>query len=99
MIELTSDLEVSLRARELFDIHDGAGLSVTCRDGAVWITQSNDARDVVIEAGESFTLDRPGLALVAAPAGPASFTVGKPQLSANNVRPDLLATPILGAAA
>lgn len=66
---------IHLRARELLDIQDGEGLLVTCLGGAVWITQANDRRDIVIEAGESFVLDRPGLALVAAPAGAADVSV------------------------
>jgi hypothetical protein len=99
MIGVISQLEVSLRAHDLFDIQDGEGLSVTCRNGVVWITQSNDARDVVIAAGESFTLDRPGLALVAAPNGPASITVRKAEIDADNVMMEVLAAPTLSAAA
>jgi Protein of unknown function (DUF2917) len=69
------DPEVALKARELLDIHDGEGLTVTCINGVVWITQSEDTRDIIVAAGQSFILDRPGLALVAAPVGPATITV------------------------
>jgi hypothetical protein len=34
--------------------------------GAVWITQESDARDVMLKSGESFRLDRDGVALVEA---------------------------------
>ena len=47
--------------------------------GALWITQSNDPRDIVIKGGESFVLDRPGLALVCAAAGPAVVAVDVPR--------------------
>jgi Protein of unknown function (DUF2917) len=50
-------------------------VAVSCVVGVVWITQSDDTRDVIVNAGESFVLDRPGLALVAAPIGPATITV------------------------
>lgn len=39
---------------------------VTARTGAVWITEEESPRDVVLAAGESFTLTRSGLALVQA---------------------------------
>jgi hypothetical protein len=64
-----------LKPRELLDIHDGEGLLVTCVDGVLWITQSNDTDDIVLESGESFVLDRPGLAIVSAPIGPADLIV------------------------
>jgi hypothetical protein len=66
---------VRLKTGELLDINDGEGFTVACRDGAVWITQSNDPRDIVLGAGESFVLDKPGLALVCASAGPAVVAV------------------------
>jgi hypothetical protein len=68
-----------LNTGELLDIHDGKGFKVICLEGAVWITQSNDPRDIVIEAKESFVLDKPGLALVCASAGPATVAVEAPQ--------------------
>ncbi len=55
---------IIVRARSVTRIEEGVGAGVTCCKGAIWITQSNDARDIVLEAGESFVLDRPGLALV-----------------------------------
>lgn len=69
------DSSVRLNTGELLDINDGEGLTVECLEGAVWITQSNDPRDVVLNAGQSFVLDKPGLALVCAAAGPATVAV------------------------
>jgi hypothetical protein len=69
------DSSVRLNTGELLDIDDGEGFTVECLDGAVWITQSSDPRDIVLKAGESFVLDKPGLALVCAAAGPAMVAV------------------------
>jgi hypothetical protein len=55
---------IHLKTGKLLDIHDGQGLRVKVLDGVAWVTQSNDPRDIVIEAGQSFVLDRPGLTLV-----------------------------------
>ena len=66
---------VRLNTGELLDINDGEGFAVECLEGAVWITQSNDPRDIVLTAGQSFTLDKAGLALVCAAAGPAEVAV------------------------
>jgi hypothetical protein len=70
-----ADSAVSLNTGELLDINDGEGFTVECLEGAVWITQSNDPRDIVLNAGQSFVLDKPGLALVCAAAGPAMVVV------------------------
>ncbi len=69
------DCAVRLKSGELLDINDGEGFTVECLEGAIWITQSNDPRDIVVKAGQSFVLDKPGLALVCAAAGPAVVAV------------------------
>jgi hypothetical protein len=47
-------------------IEDGKGLLITLRDGELWITQERDRRDYVLRPGESFRLDRPGVAVISA---------------------------------
>ena len=56
--------QVSLAPRALHRIRDGEGLILLCLKGAVWLTQEDDARDIILTAGESFTLDRKGLAVL-----------------------------------
>jgi hypothetical protein len=55
---------IALKARTLHRIVDGAGLTILCLKGAIWVTQQNDRCDTVLRAGETFTLDRPGLAVL-----------------------------------
>jgi hypothetical protein len=62
---------------ELFSVSDGEGFTVACLEGTVWITQSDDARDIALIAGEAFVLDKPGLALVCAAGGPAALAIEK----------------------
>lgn len=45
---------------------EGPGTTVTACAGAVWITEQDSPRDVVLTPGQSFTLARPGIALVQA---------------------------------
>lgn len=66
---------IRLNTDEVFDIRDGEGCTVACLDGSAWITQSDDLRDIVLNAGKSFVLDRPGLAVVCAAAGPATMAI------------------------
>lgn len=47
-------------------IDNGQGRTVLVFRGRVWITQDHDPRDIVLRAGESFTLDRPAAAIVQA---------------------------------
>jgi hypothetical protein len=79
MTTRSADRPLRLNTGELLDINDGEGFTVACLEGAVWITQSNDPRDIVLSAGQSFVLDRAGLALVCAAAGPAAVAVEVPQ--------------------
>jgi hypothetical protein len=45
-------------------IRDGHGALITVGHGAAWLTQHDDRRDIVIEAGGSFRLDRPGVTMM-----------------------------------
>ena len=47
-------------------VHDGAGSTICAREGVVWITEENSGNDVVLEAGQCFRLQKPGLALLQA---------------------------------
>lgn len=43
---------------------DAAGWMVRARSGTVWITQDGDSRDIVLKSGQSFVMDRNGVALL-----------------------------------
>jgi hypothetical protein len=47
-------------------LRDGVGSTICAREGTVWITEENSRKDVVLEAGSCYRLDRPGLTLVQA---------------------------------
>jgi DUF2917 family protein len=68
-----------LNVGELLEVSDGKGLAVRCLEGCVWLTQSDDQRDIVLGAGEGFVLDVHGVALVCAAAIPAVFAIEAPQ--------------------
>ena len=55
-----------LTAGSVLHVLDGQGRAIVVFEGQVWITQENDPRDIVLAAGESFGIDRPGLTLVQA---------------------------------
>ncbi|RJG06983.1 DUF2917 domain-containing protein [Noviherbaspirillum cavernae] len=63
---------VRLQGEQHLAMHDALGWSVRALSGTVWITQDRDPRDVVLQAGESFTLDRNGAALLT-PIGRTEF--------------------------
>lgn len=53
-----------LTRRQDIELVDGRGISITCISGSIWITQHRDNADIVLGPGDSFVLDRPGLAIV-----------------------------------
>jgi hypothetical protein len=57
---------LDMGARQTVRLYDAAGASIRVVAGAVWVTQDRDARDVVLQPGEQFTLDRPGLSVLEA---------------------------------
>jgi hypothetical protein len=67
-------MRIELQKGKLFRVQEAAGRTVTVHRGAVWITEQDNPRDVVLRPGQSFTFGRPGLALVEA-FGDASICV------------------------
>ena len=57
---------ICLKPKQLLKVRSGVGHAIVCHSGSLWVTQHRDQRDVVLGAGESFALDRDGLALVQA---------------------------------
>jgi hypothetical protein len=55
---------VCLAKSQAVTLTDARGAEIKCRSGALWITQDHDQRDIVLQAGESFTLDRGDPAIV-----------------------------------
>ena len=57
---------IELARGKLVRLIHAAGSTIIARAGAIWITEEDGRRDVVLRAGQSFTLRRRGLALVEA---------------------------------
>ncbi len=64
-LELNQD-GLCMKPKQLLKVRGGVGHTIVCHSGSVWVTQDRDRRDIVLGAGESFALDRSGLALVQA---------------------------------
>jgi hypothetical protein len=57
-------MDIDLKTHSLYRLPDAAGVRIACRTGSVWITLDDDPRDIVLEAGSSFTTDEHRRALV-----------------------------------
>ena len=55
-----------LKRNKVVKVRSGIGHTVVCHSGSVWVTQDGDTRDVILHAGETFTFDRDGPALLQA---------------------------------
>jgi hypothetical protein len=75
-IELNQN-SICLKRNQLLKLRGGIGHAIVCDSGGVWLTQDGDQRDIFLKAGESFTLDRDGPALVQA-FDPAAITIRQP---------------------
>jgi len=47
-------------------LRDAAGGTICCRAGTLWVTEENQPRDVLLEAGACHRFSRHGVALVQA---------------------------------
>ena len=42
----------------ILEIKQAFGVTIECLEGSVWVTLDGDSRDVVLEAGQAFVVDR-----------------------------------------
>ena len=82
-----AETTLDLTEREDIRLTDAQGLSVTCLEGALWITQAEDPEDVVLKPGQAFVIGRPGLTLVSAPVSRASIVIRPAGKPARRLRP------------
>lgn len=66
---------IRLGQDEILRIDGGKGSTVRCEEGALWLTQDGDLRDLFLEAGQHYALDRAGPALISAYRGPVRLRV------------------------
>jgi hypothetical protein len=64
-IELKS-AALHLRRGQTLRVLDGAGSTVSATNGAVWITEENRPRDIVVEPGSCYRLSERGVAVIEA---------------------------------
>jgi len=63
----TETARIQLNKWSLFKLEgDNRAAVIFCVAGSCWITQESDYEDHLLEAGEEFVVNRPGLALVQA---------------------------------
>lgn len=65
----TKDLNpaaIRLRKGAIHRVHNGQGQRIEAVSGTLWITIDHDPRDIIIKAGEGFSLDRGGDTLISA---------------------------------
>lgn len=75
-IEL-NDTVIKLEGNEPVRLRSEAGYRIACLSGSAWITQEHDTRDIILEAGECFVIDRPGLTLISA-IRPGEILINEP---------------------
>lgn len=73
---------IEIGLRELLVIDDARGQLLTCESGELWITQEDDRRDVILQPGRSWRIDRRGPLVLSAfkpvTASLAHTEAGKP---------------------
>ena len=63
---------------ELVKLDDARETTLRVTRGTLWITLEDDTRDVVLKAGDAFTIDRGGLTLVEAQGRATVCVMGRP---------------------
>jgi hypothetical protein len=66
---------VKLGPNQTLKVVDAAGSTVCALEGAVWITEENDAKDVVLQPGGCYRLRQRGVAIVNSLGGHAAVSL------------------------
>lgn len=67
--------EVKLAPNQTLKVVDAAGSTVCALEGAVWITEENDAKDIVLHPGGCYRLRHDGVAIVNSLGGQAAVSI------------------------
>lgn len=51
---------------KILDIKKALGVTIECLEGSVWVTLDGDRRDVILDAGQAFNVDRKQRTLIQA---------------------------------
>lgn len=65
----TNDLHpasISLRKGAIYRLPDGRGQRIESLSGSLWLTIDDDVRDILVNPGQGFSIDRDGAALISA---------------------------------
>jgi hypothetical protein len=73
-IELGSGA-VRLGPNQTLKVVDAVGATVCALEGALWITEENQVRDIVLEPGDCYRLQHRGTALVNSLGGEAAVSL------------------------
>ena len=57
---------LQLKRGQMLKVVDGAGSTVCAQNAAVWITEENRPRDIVVEPGNCYRLSQRGVAVIEA---------------------------------
>jgi len=64
-----------LQRGEVLKVRDGMGNTVCALEGAVWITEDHQPKDIVLEEGQCYRLRYPGLAILHPLSGAAAVSL------------------------
>jgi len=68
---------LDLARGDLVKLDDARGTTLGVARGTLWVTQEHDPRDVVLNAGDVWAVERDGLTLVEAQTGAALCLLGR----------------------
>ena len=73
----TATRRISLQANELLNLDDARGTTIRVARGQVWITQYGDLADHVLDAGDSWAIERNGRTVLQAQHATIVAVVGE----------------------
>lgn len=81
---MNNDLNLSaqrLSSGALHTVPDGRGTLLQCLAGTLWLTQQDDLRDIVLEAGDEALIEHDGLSIVSALSDASFLLLRGPRLT------------------
>lgn len=78
---------LDLAPGESLDLVDAAGTTLRVTRGRLWLTMERDLRDIVIEPGDVFTIDRPGHTIARAQDATTVCAIRRGTIARRSARP------------